>query len=52
MLIALELVRRVNLLFGIMIMGQAAKNNCEITEISFLSTRKVEISKKITEISQ
>ena len=41
--IALELVRRVNLLlFGIMIMGHAAKKNCEITEISFFEHEKCE----------
>jgi len=40
MLIALELVRRVNLLFGIVIMGHAAKKNREITEISFSEHKK------------
>ena len=41
MLIALELVRRVNLLFGIgiMIMGHAAKKS-EITEITFFEQKK------------
>jgi len=42
MLIALELVRRVNLLFGIMIMGHASKKNCDFTEISFFEHKKVE----------
>jgi len=47
MLIALELVRRVNLLFDIMIMGHAAKKNFGITEFPFLSTRKIEFQKKL-----
>jgi len=47
MLIALELVRRVNLLFGIMIMGHAAIKKREITEISFFEHKKSWNFKKI-----